>query len=286
MTILIDIAMRKLQSETQVPYGGTMPSVTLTNSLQRAFHVLEAFSLFSPKMRLQEVVNKTGFPKATVLRFLRTLTALKYVSYDSVSKLYSLSARVMSLGYTALSAMDVRTVALPFIEQLAEVTGQNVNLGILDGIEVVYVERIKKKQILNIDLHVGSRLKAYNSSIGQVILAYLDSTERESVLKELLRDPEIAAIAGSNGELLYETLNDIRTKGYALNNESYITGVRAIGAPILNHIGVVDAGINIPVFSYMVSKDELLQRYLPLLLETAERISVERGFYKPPCPAH
>lgn len=257
-----------------------MPSVTLTNSLQRGLQVLEAFTQSSPRMRLQEIVNKTGFPKVTVLRFLRTLTALKYVSYDNESKLYSLSPRVMVLGYAALSATDVRTVALPFLEQLSEATGQNVNLGILDGIEIIYVERIKKKQILNIDLHVGSRLKVYNSTIGQVILANMDSTERERLLNELPHDPETTAIIGPKGELLYKTLQNVREKGYALNNESYIAGVRAIGAPVFNHKGVVDAGINIPVFSSMVSLNELLQRYLPLLLETAEHISAARGFYK------
>ncbi len=230
-------------------------------------------------MRLQEVVNKTGLPKVTVLRFLRTLTALKYLSYNSKSKLYALSPRVMSLGYTALSGMDVREAALPFLEQLSETTGQNVNLGVLDGIEVVYVERIKKKQILNIDLHVGSRLNAYKSSIGQVILAYMDTAELERIVGELLRDREIAIMAGPGGELLYETLRDVKMKGYALNDEAYVGGVRAIGAPVFNHSGIVDAGINIPVFSHMVSKDDLLAKYLTPLLETAERVSAARGFF-------
>ncbi len=144
--------------------------MSLTNSLQRGLQIFEAFTLFSPRMRLQEVVNETGLPKVTVLRFLRTLTALNYICYNNESKLYSLSTRVMSLGYTALSGVQVREAALPFLERLSETNGQNVNLGIFDGIQVVYVERIKKKQILNIDLHVGSRLTAYNCSIGQVML--------------------------------------------------------------------------------------------------------------------
>ena len=257
-----------------------MPSVSLTNSLQRGLQVLEAFTPSSPRMRLQEVVNKTGLPKVTVLRFLRTLTALKYTSYNSETKVYSLSPRVMSLGYTALSGMDVREAAQPFLEELSEATGQNVNLGVLDGIQVVYVERIKKKQILNIDLHVGSRLNAYNSSIGQVILAYMDRTELDRIVRELLQDHEIAAVAGPKGETLYGNMREVRMKGYALNDESYLGGVRAVGAPVFNHRGVVDAGINIPVFAHMVSRKELLEKYLPPLLEAAERVSAVRGFQK------
>ncbi|MEW6669516.1 MAG: IclR family transcriptional regulator [Thermodesulfobacteriota bacterium] len=257
-----------------------MSRVSLTNSLQRGLQVLEAFTPACPRLRLQQVVDRTGIPKVTVLRFLRTLTALQYVAYSKESRLYSLSARVMALGYTALSAMDVRDIALPFLQQLSDVTGLNVDLGVLDGIEIVYVERIKKSQPLNIDLHVGSRLKVYNSSIGQVILAHMDRAGCERIVNQLLRDPEIAVLAGRRGELLYQTLEDVRRKGYALIDESYVAGVRAIGAPVFDHKGVVDAGINIPVFSGGVSPEELIQRYLPTLLETAERVSAARGASK------
>lgn len=255
-----------------------MSSVSLTNSLRRGLQVLEAFTPSSPRMRLQEVVKKTGIPKVTALRFLRTFVSLKYVSYNAETKLYSLSPRAMSLGYTALSSMDVREVAIPYLEQLSESAGQNVNLGILDGIDVIYVERIKKKQILNIDLNVGSRLSAHNSSIGQVILAFMEKAECDRIIKELLSNPIIANLAGPDGSLLYKKLSEVRKNGYALNDEAYVSGVRAIGAPVFNHKGIVDAGINIPVFSHMVSRDELLQKYLPLLLKTAERVSAARGF--------
>jgi IclR family pca regulon transcriptional regulator len=257
-----------------------MPSVSLINSLERGLQVLEAFTPSSSRMRLQEVVNRVGLPKVTVLRFLRTLTSLKYISYDKDSKLYSLTPRVMSLGYTVLSAMDVREAASPLLQALSDATGQNVNLGILDGGEVVYVERIKKRQILNIDLHVGSRLKPYNSSIGQVILAFMDRARCKRIVDEMLRDREAARVAGPRGVLLYKQLEEVRTKGYALNDGTYLPGLRAIGAPVFDHQGVVDAGINIPVFSNMVSREELLQKYLPLLLDTADRISAALGFSK------
>ena len=100
----------------------------------------------------------------------------------------------------------------------------------------------------------------------------------DRIVKELLSDPNITMLAGANGELLYKKLDDVRKHGYALNDEAYVSGVRAIGAPVFNHKGKVDAGINIPVFSHMVSRDELIQRYLPLLLKTTENLSSARGF--------
>lgn len=250
----------------------------LIDTVKRVFVILEAFTSTQPRMRLQEVVNKTALPKVTVLRFLRTLTSLNYLCFDAETKLYSLSPRVMSLGFTALSGVDVREAARPFLERLSETTGQNVNLGILDGIDVVFVERIKRKQMLNIDLEVGSRFNAYRSSIGQVILGYMDRTDCERVVKELLRDPEIASLAGPKGKLLYSNLENIRKNGYALNDELFAHGLRAIGAPVFNHRGAVDAGINITFFSYQVTREELIERYSAPLISTASQISAARGY--------
>ena len=255
-----------------------MPSVTLTNTLQRGLRVLEAFTPALSKMRLQDVVEKTGFPKVTVLRFLRTLLFLGYVSYDGKSKLYSLSPRVMSLGFTALSGMDLREAALPHLQELSDKTGQNVNLGILDGTEVVYIERIKKRRILNIDLYVGSHLDVYHTSIGHAILAYMNRADCQRTVDLLLKNSEIATYLGPGGKHLYKRLEEVRQKGYAFNDEEYVAGLRAIAAPVFNHEGIVDAGINVPVFAHQVSRQELLQYYVPLLIETAERVSGARGF--------
>lgn len=252
----------------------------LSNTLKRCFQILEAFSPSSPRLRLNELAAKTGLPKATVFRFLKSLTALNYVSYDSSSKMYCLSPRVLSLGYNVLSSMDLREVALPILQELSDRTGQNVNLGILDGYEIVYLERIKKRQILNIDLHVGSRLSAHNTSIGQVILAFMDENELRDKLKEIQKKYEGEDPDKEKTEKLYKKLMEIRSKGFAINDEEYVKGLRAIAAPIFNHSGKVEAGINIPVFASLVSLEELLNNYLPLLLEAAQKISSLRGYTK------
>lgn len=255
-----------------------MPGNSLLNTLKRAFQVLEAFSPSHPRMKLQDVAEETGLPKVTVLRFLRTLVELKYMMYDQKEKTYFLSPRVMSLGYTVLSAIDLREVALPVLKDLSDKTGQNVNLGILDGLEIVYVERIKKRQIMNIDLHVGSRLSAYNTSIGQVILAYMAEKELGRLIAELKREEHIRQQIGEDGEKLRAQLKVVRKRGYAINDELYVKGLRAIATPVFTHDGRVDAGINIPVFASLVSRQELLERYLPPLLEAANQISRLRGF--------
>jgi len=247
-------------------------------SLQRGLEILEAFTPAEAKLKLRELTLKTGLPKTTVFRLLKTLISLDYVHFNSEAKQYSLGPRVMSLGFTVLSSLDLRDAALPHIEDLSRIADQNVNLGILDRTEVVYIERIKKRRILNIDHHVGSRLNIYQSSIGRAILAFLRKDKFREVLREILKDREAVKHIGPNGEQLLEKLQETHLKGYALNDEEMTPGLRAIGAPVFNAQGEVEAAINIPVFSQMVSREELIQRYAPLLLDTAKKVSAARGF--------
>lgn len=255
-----------------------MPSVALTSSLRRGLQILEAFTPSSPRIRLCDVVEKTKMPKATALRFLRTLMELDYVSYDSRAKVYWLTPRVMSLGYTVLSGIDVREVAVPFMAELSSTLGQSVNLAVLDGTEIVYIERIAKRRILNIDLHVGTRLNAYQTALGQVILAFMREAERGPIIRRLRQDPEIAPHLGPNGKRIRSKLKEIQERGYALNDEEYNRGLRAIAAPVFDHEGVVDAAINVAVFAHLVTRDDLIEKYVPPLLNTARQISAARGF--------
>jgi IclR family pca regulon transcriptional regulator len=226
------------------------------------------------------VVQKTNMPKATVFRLLHALNSLDYLSFDTESKYYFLSPRVMSLGFTALSSMDLREIALPYLEELSRVADQNVNLGILNGAELIYIECIKKHKILNIDFHAGSRLIAYKTSAGRAILAFMNQEQLKVVLNEILKDREAKKHIGSKGEKLLKLIDEVRQNGYSINDEEYVKGVRAIGAPIFNSKGNVEAAINIPVFAHDVSKAELIKRYVPLLLNATEKISVACGFLK------
>jgi IclR family pca regulon transcriptional regulator len=187
----------------------------------------------------------------------------------------------MSLGFVVLASLELRDVAFPFLEELARMTDQNVNLGIADKTEVVYIERIKRRRILNIDNYVGSRLSIYRSSIGLALLAFMGESEFQHSLEEILKEAKGAPHVGSKGELLIERIEEVRKCGYAVNNEELMTGLRAIAAPVFDRRGRAEGAINLPVFSIEVSMEDLIDRYLPLLLETAEKISTARGFTKP-----
>jgi IclR family transcriptional regulator, pca regulon regulatory protein len=249
-------------------------------SLLKGLKLLEVFTYQDYMLGFQEIVLKTKMPKATVFRLLHTLTSEDYLYFDSKLKKYFMSPRVMSLGSVFLSGLKLREVALPYLEELSRVCGQNVNLTILDGKEILYVEHISKRDLLKINIQVGSRVNVYQTASGRAILAHLTPGRLQWVLEELLADPDVVKTIGVKGDKLMMRLAEVRRQGYALNDEEFTKGVRSIAAPIFDRQGGIEGAVNMPVFSHQVSVSKLIKTYLPMLLDATGKISAARGFIK------
>jgi len=248
------------------------------NSLIRGLEILESFTPTESRLSLQELSNKTGLPKTTVHRFLKTLLSMNYVTLDPRTRSYSLAPRVMALGFSVLSGMDLRQTAYPFMEALSRETSQNVNLAVLDRTEMLFVERITVRRILNTNLYVGSRVNCYVTAMGRSLIAFLPRDRYDRLLQDLLKDKEAIPYIGRHGERLGAILEDVRAKGYASNDGEWVPGLRAIGAPIFNGRGEVQASLNMSLISQMVGFDEMIENYVPPLMSTAGRISAALGF--------
>jgi len=249
------------------------------NSLIRGLEILESFTPGEPHLSLQELSIKTGLPKTTVHRFLKTLLSMNYVRLDSRSKTYSLAPRVMALGFSMLSGMDLRQTAIPYMEALSKETAQNVNLAVLDRTEMLYIERITVRRIIiNVNLYVGSRVNCYLTAMGRSLIAFLSGENYERLLAELLKDKEAMKSIGRNGEKLSAILDEVRSKGFASNDGEWVQGLRAIGAPIFNGRGEVEASLTMTFISQLVGFDEMIEKYVPPLMTTAGRISAALGF--------
>lgn len=246
-------------------------------SLKKGLEILEAFSNYGSSLSLQEIAQATGLPKPTAYRFLQTFLSLNYIHYFSTTRTYRLGPRVMALGLSVLSAMDLGTVAQPYLEELSRRIDQNVNLGILDGCDVVYIIRIKRRKILEIDLSVGSRLSACGTAIGHAILAFSAKEKVERIIKNLSQDPVIAEKMGPDWKTFKQKLAKIRQDGYSLNDEDYVKGLRSVGVPIFKENGEVEGAVNVPVFSQLCTTETLINDYLPLVKKTAETLSELRG---------
>jgi len=134
------------------------------SSLARGLSILEAFDPANPKMGIAELAKETGLSKSTVFRLVQTLRSLGYIVHAGDEKKFILGPKVLGLGFAALSSMELREVAQPYLLGLSGLVKETVNLAVLDGWKLIYVERIKTQQIVNINLHVGSRLELHRRS--------------------------------------------------------------------------------------------------------------------------
>lgn len=252
-------------------------SSNFVTSLSRGISILEAFDDEHPVLGITQIAQKVGLSKTTTFRLVQTLVELRYLILASENK-YRLGPRVLSLGFTVLQSMDLKSIASPYLQILSRQCRETVNMAILDGDELVYIERIRTQQIVNINLHVGSRLPLYNTAMGRILL----SDQSEQWLREYIRrcasDRDAKPFLGSRGKRLMEILESVRASHYAVNDEELVKGLRSIATSVWNAEGKVAAAINIAVPSVRVTANELVHIYAPQLLETAKIISEALGF--------
>ena len=148
--------------------------------------ILSSFSSGRELIGVSELSRELGLTRSTTHRYVATLARLGYLQQDAVTRKYSLGPRVIDLGFTAINSMELRHVAAPHLQRLCDETGHTVNMAILDDVDIVYVERFRASRRgqseIDLDLHVGSRLPAYCTSMGKALLAFLPDAERDEVL--------------------------------------------------------------------------------------------------------
>src|SRR5581483_7278713 len=161
----------------------------LSQSLERGLAVLSSFRSGRPLVGVSELAREVGLTRSTTHRYVATLAELGYLQQDPETRKYRLGPRVLDLGFSALNSMELREVAAPHLQRLSDETGYTVNMAILYGLDVVYVERCRSsraaQRAIDLDLHVGSRLPAYCTSLGKVLLAYLPEQEQEAALDRI-----------------------------------------------------------------------------------------------------
>jgi IclR family transcriptional regulator, pca regulon regulatory protein len=135
-----------------------------SQSLERGLAILSSFRDARPSLGIADLARELGLSRSTTHRYVSTLAALGYLQQDEVTRKYRLGPRVLDLGFSAINSMEVRELAAPHLRRLADETGHTVNMAVLDGVDIVYVERVTsphpEQRRLDLDLHVGSRLPA------------------------------------------------------------------------------------------------------------------------------
>jgi IclR family pca regulon transcriptional regulator len=246
------------------------PSGQYVQSLARGLSVIRAFDADHTEMTLSEIARLTGLSRATSRRFLLTLVALGYVKTDG--RLFVLTARVLELGFSYLSALSLPEIAQPHLEQLAAITHESTSASVLDGDDIVYVARVRTRGIMSVRIDIGTRFPASVTSMGRVLLADLDPDELDEFLSTLdLEDLTTHTIRSKDA--LAEELAKVREQGWALVDQELEEGLRSIAVPIRHRSGAVIAAINVSTTVSAHTLETMREQLLPALFSTADKIS-------------
>jgi DNA-binding IclR family transcriptional regulator len=206
-----------------------------------------------------------------VFRVLNTLEAAGFLEKDPQSGKYRLGLKILDLAGRVWGRHDIRQISSPYMEELARETGEVTHLAVLDGSDIVYLEKRGQGQILTVATRVGGRNPAYASSMGKVLLADLSESELRTVLGrgklKKLTPNTITEIPR-----LMEELAHIREQGFALDNEENFPGIRCVGAPIRDAGGRVVAAVSVTVPVQRMN-DERVRELWRLVTNTARMIS-------------
>lgn len=245
------------------------PSDSYLQSFARGLAVIRSFNASAPAQTMAEVAETTGLTRAGARRILHTLQTLGYVELEG--RHFRLTAKVLDLGFAYLSSLPLWNLAEPHMEDLVQVVQESSSVAVLEGAEIVYVLRVPTSKIMTISLGVGSRLPAYCTSMGRVLLAALPD---EEVLVRLRRSALVPNTPRTVTEIddLMRIIAEVRQQGYALVDEELERGLISIAVPLRGQNDKVIAAINVSCHARRGTAHRIRTEFLPPMRAAADAI--------------
>lgn len=252
-----------MQSQSNRP-----PGDTYVQSFARGLAVIRAFGPHSPRMTLSEVAARTGLTRAGARRILLTLQTLGYVTVDG--RHFALTPRILELGYAYLSATPLWDLALPYMEAVVAATGESCSVTVLDGHDVVYILRLASHRVMSINLSVGSRLPAWATAMGRVLLADLEPAALNEALEA--DRPAYTRHTVTDAAALRRILAQVREQGYAIVQEELEPGLQSVAVPLRDRHGRAIAAMNVSGAANRYTTARMREEFLPPLRVAAAQI--------------
>jgi IclR family transcriptional regulator, pca regulon regulatory protein len=259
-----------------------------SQSLERGLAILGCFTPERPVLGISDIADELGMSRSTTHRYVITLVALGYLE-QGASRKYRLGLKVTDLGMSAMNSTGLREHAHPYLEELRQRSSYTSSLAVLDGTEIVYVDRarsFRRGQDHNgLELHTGSRLPAYCTAMGKLLLANLPESDQRELLAQVKltkRGPNTI----TSKKALRDELDEIQAAGFAVNDQELAAGLHSIAAPVRNEARDVVAAVNLAAHSTVISLEKLVDALGPHLVSTADRISARLGYRRDDELAH
>ncbi len=240
----------------------TVKGRDMMGGLAKGLSIIEAFSAERPRLSISEAADIAELDRATARRCLLTLAELGYAAYDG--KFFTVTPKVLRLGTACLATMPLPRIVQPFLDQMSEDIGQSTSVSILDDTEIVYVARAAQRRVMSIALMPGSRLPAYCTSMGRVLLSSLTVEDRRVLLERSAITARTPMTLTDIDALLAE-IEETAARGYAMIDQEVEVSLRSLAVPLRNVRGKTVAALNVGVAASAGSMQELVERYLPAL---------------------
>ncbi|MBB3042698.1 IclR family transcriptional regulator [Nocardioides soli] len=258
------------------------PAGASAAGLERGLSVLTALAEHRRPLGLVEIARATELSKSTCHRYVASLVALGYLEQDPETRKYELGPAAIGLGVAAVSSLELTKVAGRALQTLADETNHTVSMAILDGADIVYVDRRRPTRAgfrIELNVQVGTRLPAYCTSMGKALLAYRDPAAVRAAVDRIdlaRRGPKTITAR----EQLTAELAEVRRTGLAVNDEELASGLRSLAVPVRDHGGTVVAAVGIAVHlsAWNATVEAVVARLQTPLRRTAQEISQRMGY--------
>ncbi|WP_170773516.1 IclR family transcriptional regulator [Ruegeria lacuscaerulensis] len=249
-------------------------------TIGKACDVLEQVAAFARPVRFAELLESSDFPKATLYRFLQSLTNQGMLSYDPDRQTYAPGLRLVRLAHAAWTQSSLAPIARPFLDALSRETGETVHLAQLDSGQVLYVDKRNATQPVEMYSQAGKVGPAYCTGVGKAMMAYLDADALDKALSQQsfhrFTDKTLAS-----EQLLRADLDVIRARGYAVDDEEHEPGIICVACPVLTEGGRILGAISITGSTERMSFDQL-QAWVPRVRRVADQIGIEAQAWRFP----
>ena len=246
----------------------------MSQSARRTLQLVEHLAEAGPS-RLSSIASTLDLNKTTTFRFVSALVEMGWVQQDPTTRVYGLSPRVLELGWMVLDRMEIRHEVRPHLERLAELTSETAHLGVLDGLEMVYIDKVDGRQAVSMASRIGARGACHSTALGKVLLAARPEEEWARYVRDvgLARRTDHTFVGPKH---FREELERVRQRGYAVDNVENEDGIRCVAAPIRDHTGEVVAAMSVSGWTVSMTL-ERLPEVIPLVTGRAASASAALG---------
>jgi len=266
---LTEVPKRVTPAQSLEQYTGDPNFMT---SLARGLAVIQAFSTQTRQMTISQLSVKTGLSRAAVRRCLYTLSKLGFAGAEDGQR-YSLRPKMLTLSHTYTASNNLSSAAQPILERMSSQLRESFSVATLDGDDIVYIARTTVNRMMSVDLHIGSRLPAYCTSMGRVLIAFQPPEDVERYLTRVILTPHTPRTVNTK-EKLRMLLRNVRRNGYAVCDQEYEVGLRSLAVPVFSPTGKIVATVNLSGNAPRMPVMDMQTRYLPHLRSAANELSV------------